>query len=73
MKQNRPLSYSALKQFDISPNHLIAYWNRDLTQSAMTSRSLQGYTKRALTRWRILPEFFISVTAFVALAITPPV
>ena len=34
MKQDRPLSYSALKQFDISPNHLIAYWNRDLTQSA---------------------------------------
>jgi hypothetical protein len=34
MKQDRPLSYSALKQFDISPNHLIAYWNRDLTQSS---------------------------------------
>lgn len=34
MKQTRPLSYSALKQFDISPNHLLAYWNRDLTSSA---------------------------------------
>lgn len=34
MKQDRPLSYSALKQFDISPNHLVAYWNRDLTPIA---------------------------------------
>ena len=34
MKQNRPLSYSALKQFDISPNHLLAYWNRDIEPSA---------------------------------------
>jgi len=34
MKQDKPLSYSALKQFDKSPNHLLAYWNRDLTPSS---------------------------------------
>ena len=34
MKQDRPLSYSSLKQFDVSPNHLISYWNRDLTSSS---------------------------------------
>jgi exodeoxyribonuclease VIII len=34
MKQDRPLSYSALKQFDKSPNHLLAYWDRDLVPSS---------------------------------------
>ena len=38
MKQDRPLSYSALKQFSKSPAHLDAYWNRDLTQSASMAK-----------------------------------
>ena len=38
MKQTRPLSYSALKQFSKSPAHLNAYWNRDTTQSASMAK-----------------------------------
>lgn len=33
LKQNRPLSYSALKQFNNSPNHLVAYWDRQFVQT----------------------------------------
>jgi len=41
MKQNRPLSYSSLKAFKQSPNHLISYWNREKTSSpAMVKGSL---------------------------------
>ena len=29
LKQDRPLSYSALKAFSESPNHLVSYWNRE--------------------------------------------
>lgn len=31
MKQNRPLSYSALKAFEKSPKHLLAYWDKVFT------------------------------------------
>tara|TARA_R110000796_G_scaffold73842_2_gene165874 strand:+ start:3190 stop:4020 length:831 start_codon:yes stop_codon:yes gene_type:complete len=41
MKQNRPLSYSALKAFSKSPKHLIAYWNKVFTPTpAMALGSL---------------------------------
>lgn len=29
LKQNRPLSYSSLKEFSNTPNHLVSYWNRE--------------------------------------------
>ena len=29
LKQPRPLSYSSLKAFDTTPNHLVAYWNKE--------------------------------------------
>jgi exodeoxyribonuclease VIII len=41
MKQDRPLSYSALKAFKKSPNHLLAYWDRTLEKTpAMIKGSL---------------------------------
>jgi len=34
LKQNRPLSYSSLKAFSVTPNHLVSYWNKERTSSA---------------------------------------
>lgn len=33
-KLQRPLSYSSLKSFSNSPNHLLSYWNRERTSSS---------------------------------------
>jgi hypothetical protein len=53
MKQKRPLSYSSLKQFDVSPNHLLAYWNRDLEPS---SAQIKGTLIHTLT---LEPDTFV--------------
>ena len=41
LKQDRPLSYSSLKAFSQSPNHLVAYWDKDFKPTpAMIKGSL---------------------------------